>query len=133
MSYIPMYLSIYLFNLQHQVVDLVSRVTVTTLFSFIAAALAASRRFCYSAVASSSVVLILPVSYICHLIRAVNADFLSGFYCSQWRSRVNVAQHRRWFCASLLRHSIRSFPWVWVGDGCKGIRADHGTGDSWFN
>jgi hypothetical protein len=32
------------------------------LLSFVSAALASSRHFCYSAVASSSVVLILPVS-----------------------------------------------------------------------
>ncbi|KAF9002205.1 hypothetical protein BDQ17DRAFT_551655 [Cyathus striatus] len=38
----------------------VFEVTITTLFSFIAAALAATHRFCYSAIASSSVVLILP-------------------------------------------------------------------------
>jgi hypothetical protein len=34
---------------------------MTTLFSFITAALASSHYFCYSAVASSSIVLILPV------------------------------------------------------------------------
>jgi uncharacterized membrane protein YjjP (DUF1212 family) len=39
-----------------------SRVTVTTLFSFLAAALASTEYFCYAAIASSSVVLILPVS-----------------------------------------------------------------------
>ena len=40
----------------------VFRITVATLFSFIAAALAGTHHFCYSAVASASVVLILPVS-----------------------------------------------------------------------
>ena len=34
---------------------------MTTLFSFVSGALASSRHFCYSAVASSSIVLILPV------------------------------------------------------------------------
>lgn len=38
----------------------VFEITVSTLFSFLSAALAASHKFCYSAVASSSVVLILP-------------------------------------------------------------------------
>lgn len=38
------------------------RVTITTLFSFISAALAATHTLCYSAITSSSVVLILPVS-----------------------------------------------------------------------
>ena len=38
------------------------RITVATLFSFVAAALASTKYFCYSAVAASSIVLILPVS-----------------------------------------------------------------------
>lgn len=40
----------------------IRRITVATLFSFIAAALASTHYFCYSAVAASSIVLILPVS-----------------------------------------------------------------------
>ncbi|KAG6860505.1 hypothetical protein C0995_010329 [Termitomyces sp. Mi166 len=51
---------IQLLSVRNELYSNVFEVTVTTLFSFIAAALAASRRFCYSAVASSSVVLILP-------------------------------------------------------------------------
>ncbi|KAG6885257.1 hypothetical protein C0992_005285 [Termitomyces sp. T32_za158] len=51
---------IQLLSVHNELYSNVFEVTVTTLFSFIAAALAASRHFCYSAVASSSVVLILP-------------------------------------------------------------------------
>lgn len=39
-----------------------SRITIATLLSFLSAALASSSKFCYAAIASSSVVLILPVS-----------------------------------------------------------------------
>lgn len=38
------------------------RITIASLLSFIAGAFAASRHVCYAAVASGSVVLILPVS-----------------------------------------------------------------------
>ena len=38
------------------------RITVATIFSFICAALSSTSLFCYSAIASGSVVLILPVS-----------------------------------------------------------------------
>lgn len=40
--------------------NLVYRITVATLLSFLSAVLAGTRHFCYSAVASSSIVLILP-------------------------------------------------------------------------
>lgn len=40
------------------------RITVATLFSFIAAALSTTGYFCYSSIAASSVVLILPVSVL---------------------------------------------------------------------
>lgn len=41
--------------------NLYVRITVATLLSFLAAVFAGTRHFCYSSVASSSVVLILPV------------------------------------------------------------------------
>ncbi|EAU83585.2 pheromone-regulated membrane protein Prm10 [Coprinopsis cinerea okayama7 len=47
-------------SVRNQLYVHVFEITVTMLFSFIAAALAATHKFCYSAVASSSVVLILP-------------------------------------------------------------------------
>jgi len=58
---------------------MVGRVTMTTLFSFISAALASSHRFCYSAVASSAVVLILPVCLrpVCK-IRSTDS-YMQGF------------------------------------------------------
>ncbi|GLB38464.1 putative DUF1212-domain-containing protein [Lyophyllum shimeji] len=51
---------IQLLSVRNELYSNVFEVTVATLFSFISAALAASRHFCYSAVASSAVVLILP-------------------------------------------------------------------------
>lgn len=41
--------------------DMICRITIATLLSFLSGALAQTHKFCYSAVASSSVVLILPV------------------------------------------------------------------------
>lgn len=40
------------------------RITIASLLSFISGAFAASRHVCYAAVASGSVVLILPVSFL---------------------------------------------------------------------
>ena len=47
------------------------RITVATMFSFIAAALSSASFFCYSAIASASVVLILPVSPLSSPINVV--------------------------------------------------------------
>ncbi|KAG6918000.1 hypothetical protein DXG01_017010 [Tephrocybe rancida] len=51
---------IQLLSVRNELYSNVFEVTVTTLFSFLSAALASSHYFCYSAIASSSVVLILP-------------------------------------------------------------------------
>ncbi|KAF5376520.1 hypothetical protein D9615_008579 [Tricholomella constricta] len=55
---------IQLLSVRNELYSNVFEVAVTTLFSFLAAALASTRLFCYSAVASSSVVLMPPVSRI---------------------------------------------------------------------
>ena len=57
------------------------RITVATLLSFVAAALASTHRFCYSAVASSSVVLILPVRNAERVFRTAHAHvyYVQGF------------------------------------------------------
>ncbi|KAF8151525.1 hypothetical protein B0H34DRAFT_664487 [Crassisporium funariophilum] len=52
--------AIQLLSVRNTLYSYVFEVTVTTLFSFIAAALATTNKLCYSAIASSSVVLILP-------------------------------------------------------------------------
>ncbi|CAA7264465.1 unnamed protein product [Cyclocybe aegerita] len=52
--------AIQMLSVRNVLYSYVFEVSATTLFSFIAAALAASHRICYSAIASSSVVLILP-------------------------------------------------------------------------
>lgn len=61
MNCIQMFSSECLLVLGGDDVDGLCRITIATLLSFVAAALASTHRFCYSAVASSSVVLILPV------------------------------------------------------------------------
>ncbi|KII84961.1 hypothetical protein PLICRDRAFT_349447 [Plicaturopsis crispa FD-325 SS-3] len=52
--------AIQLLSVRNELYSNVFEITIATLLSFLAAALAASSRFCYPAVASSSVVLILP-------------------------------------------------------------------------
>lgn len=54
--------AIQLLSVRNELYSNVFEITIATLLSFVSAALASSGRFCYSAVASSSVVLILPVS-----------------------------------------------------------------------
>lgn len=43
--------------------EILTRITIATLLSFLSAAIATSTLFCYSAIASASIVLILPVSF----------------------------------------------------------------------
>ena len=50
------------------------RITIATLLSFLSGALAQTHKFCYSAVASSSVVLILPVRHHFTIGRLVNSQ-----------------------------------------------------------
>jgi len=54
--------TIQLLSVRNELYSNMFEITVATLLSFLSAALASTTHFCYSAVASSSVVLILPVS-----------------------------------------------------------------------
>ena len=55
------------------------RITVATVFSFVAAALAAAPYFCYSAIASASVVLILPgFIVLCGSLELSSRNIVSG-------------------------------------------------------
>jgi hypothetical protein len=54
--------AIQLLSVRNELYGNVFEITIATLLSFASAALASTKHFCYSAVASSSVVLILPVS-----------------------------------------------------------------------
>jgi uncharacterized membrane protein YjjB (DUF3815 family) len=55
------------------------RITIAMLFSFISAALASTRLFCYSAVASSSIVLILPGYFVtCGALEIMSRNIISG-------------------------------------------------------
>ncbi|KAI0338796.1 DUF1212-domain-containing protein [Trametopsis cervina] len=70
---------IQLFANTHELYSNVFEITVATLFSFIAAALGESRYFCYSAIASSSVVLILPGYIIlCGSLELSSHNIVSG-------------------------------------------------------
>jgi uncharacterized membrane protein YjjP (DUF1212 family) len=55
--------TIQLLSVRNELYGNVFEITVATLLSFVSAALASTKRICYEAVASSSVVLILPVSF----------------------------------------------------------------------
>lgn len=54
--------AVQLLSVRNELYGNVFEITIATLLSFLSAALASTKHFCYSAVASSSVVLILPVS-----------------------------------------------------------------------
>ena len=52
----------------------VFEIAIATLISFIAAALASTQKFCYTALVSGGVVLILPVSSLIYFSRCVETD-----------------------------------------------------------
>ncbi|THG96495.1 hypothetical protein EW026_g5356 [Hermanssonia centrifuga] len=70
---------IQLFAAKHELYSNVFEITVATLFSFISAALASTGHFCYSSVAASSVVLILP-SDVSAAVGALAVGFVSNLY-----------------------------------------------------
>ncbi|KAI0086031.1 hypothetical protein BDY19DRAFT_375413 [Irpex rosettiformis] len=70
---------IQLFANTHELYSNIFEITVATLFSFIAAALSETKIFCYSAIASSSVVLILPGYIIlCGSLELSSHNIVSG-------------------------------------------------------
>ncbi|KIP04642.1 hypothetical protein PHLGIDRAFT_109285 [Phlebiopsis gigantea 11061_1 CR5-6] len=70
---------IQLFAARHELYSNVFEITVATLFSFVAAALASTNYFCYSAVAASSIVLILPGYIIlCGSLELSSHNIVSG-------------------------------------------------------
>ncbi|OBZ72872.1 hypothetical protein A0H81_06707 [Grifola frondosa] len=70
---------IQLFAARNELYSNVFEITVATFFSFISAALASSNRFCYSAIASSSVVLILPgFIVLCGSLELASRNIVSG-------------------------------------------------------
>ncbi|KAJ6455277.1 hypothetical protein C8R47DRAFT_1228304 [Mycena vitilis] len=71
--------AIQLLSVRNELYSNVFEITVATLFSFISAALASSGVFCYSAVASSSVVLILPgFIVLCGSLEIMSRNIVSG-------------------------------------------------------
>ncbi|KAJ7440306.1 hypothetical protein B0H11DRAFT_545821 [Mycena galericulata] len=71
--------AIQLLSVRNELYSNVFEITVATLFSFISAALASTGKFCYSAVASSSVVLILPgFIVLCGSLEIMSRNIVSG-------------------------------------------------------
>ncbi|KAJ7187258.1 hypothetical protein C8R46DRAFT_1025147 [Mycena filopes] len=70
---------IQLLSVRNELYSNVFEITVATLFSFISAALASTGLFCYSAIASSSVVLILPgFIVLCGALEIMSRNIVSG-------------------------------------------------------
>ncbi|KAH9847729.1 DUF1212-domain-containing protein [Lenzites betulinus] len=70
---------IQLFAARNELYSNVFEITVATIFSFIAAALSSAKYFCYSAIASSSIVLILPGFIIlCGSLELSSRNIVSG-------------------------------------------------------
>ncbi|KAJ7024858.1 hypothetical protein C8F04DRAFT_150859, partial [Mycena alexandri] len=71
--------AIQLLSVRNELYSNVFEITVATLFSFVSATLAATKRFCYSAIASSSVVLILPgFIVLCGALEIMSRNIVSG-------------------------------------------------------
>ncbi|KAJ7058039.1 DUF1212-domain-containing protein [Mycena amicta] len=71
--------AIQLLSVRNELYSNVFEITIATLFSFIAAALAQTGKFCYSAVASSAVVLILPgFIVLCGSLEIMSRNIVSG-------------------------------------------------------
>ncbi|KAJ7607787.1 hypothetical protein DFH06DRAFT_1018404 [Mycena polygramma] len=71
--------AIQLLSVRNELYSNVFEITVATLFSFLSAALASTGVFCYSAVASSSVVLILPgFIVLCGSLEIMSRNIVSG-------------------------------------------------------
>ncbi|KAJ7843969.1 hypothetical protein B0H13DRAFT_131525 [Mycena leptocephala] len=71
--------AIQLVSVRNELYSNVFEITVATLFSFLSAALASTGVFCYSAVASSSVVLILPgFIVLCGSLEIMSRNIVSG-------------------------------------------------------
>ncbi|KAF7358538.1 DUF1212-domain-containing protein [Mycena venus] len=71
--------AIQLLSIRNELYSNIFEITVATLFSFLSAALASTGFFCYSAVASSSVVLILPgFIVLCGSLEIMSRNIISG-------------------------------------------------------
>ncbi|KAJ7214244.1 hypothetical protein B0H12DRAFT_367563 [Mycena haematopus] len=71
--------AIQLLSIRNELYSNIFEITVATLFSFVSAALASTGYFCYSAVASSSVVLILPgFIVLCGSLEIMSRNIVAG-------------------------------------------------------
>lgn len=76
----------------------VFEIVIATLVSFIAAALASTGHFCYTALVSGGVVLILPVSLAVVILPQNCADQMPGLHCLDWCPRACIKKYHRWLC-----------------------------------
>lgn len=68
-----------LISVRHELYSNIFEITLATMFSFISAGLASSKYFCFTAVASSSVVLILPgFIVLCGALELMSRNIISG-------------------------------------------------------
>ena len=109
----------------------VFEITIATLLSFLSAALASTKHFCYSAVASSSVVLILPVSSRRLVVVTTDENAYKGFYRSERVPRDFVAFFGCRSCSIMFRLDVLPFPGLWACDRSRTVRKDYWAGGCW--
>ena len=104
----------------------VRRITIATLLSFLSAIFAGTHRFCYSALASSSVVLILPVSRILLSESRIFTCAHLGLYCYSRGTWTHLSLYRVWRCALVFRRGLFPVPWIRFGHRRRGLPEDVG-------
>lgn len=121
--------AIQLLSVRNELYGNVFEITVATLLSFVSAALASTKRICYEAVASSSVVLILPVSPdfsdFLFLTSLPSFSFFlfgshptankpPGLHSFKRLPRTLLPLPSSRLRASLLRPCVQPVPWLWA-------------------
>lgn len=127
--------AIQLIGVRNELYVNVFEITIATLLSFLSAALASTKHFCYSAVASSSVVLILPVSSREKPFRGnkANESAYEGLYRAQRVPRAFVAFFGCWCCSTMFRPNVLTFSGLWARNWRPTIPNDNRAVDYWPN
>jgi hypothetical protein len=102
--------TIQLLSVRNELYGNVFEITVATLLSFVCAALASTRRVCYEAVASSSVVLILPVRTHLSLSLRTGAYKPLGLHSPKRLPRTCLPLPNSRLRPSLLRPHVQPLP-----------------------
>lgn len=127
--------AIQLIGVRNELYVNVFEITIATLLSFLSAALASTKHFCYSAVASSSVVLILPVSNRDKASpwKIANESAYKGFYRSQRVPRAFVTFFGCRCCSIMFCPHVLAFSGLWARDRRPAVPDDDRAGDYWPN